>query len=210
MKMRNKIILAGMLKNAVLLLSIMIAGCEDMAISDAKALTSFVIGSATGIINDNTITVTVPYGTDITSLSPLITFTGSAVNPASETAQDFTNPVTYRVTADDGSTRDYTVTVQSEGRSPITINFTPLPHETIDLAADSENSLSRTQDDTLKITAEGSAPVRWFIDGEEQAETGVAITIAAKDYPLGIHHVTALVYKDGIPYSDELTFKVVK
>jgi hypothetical protein len=85
-----------------------------------------------------------------------------------------------------------------------------LPHETVDLAADSENDLSRSQNDTLLITAEGSAPARWFIDGEEQAETGLAIHIAAADHPPGIHHVTALIYKDGIPFSDALTFKVVK
>jgi hypothetical protein len=179
------------------------------ALSDAKAITSFVIGAAAGVISEQNINVTVPYGTDITTLSPVILFTGNAVNPASGTAQNFTDPVTYRVTADDGSTRDYIVTVQSEGRAPISISFTPLPNETVDLTTDSENDLSRTQKDTLRITADGT-PVRWFIDGEEQSETGHTIDIAAIDYPVGIHHVTALVYKNGIPYSDELIFKVIK
>jgi hypothetical protein len=91
----------------------------------------------------------------------------------------------------------------------ITVNFTSLPHETIELAADSKNELSRTQKDILRITVDG-ALARWFIDGEEQAEAENAITIAAVDYPVGIHHVTALVYKDGIPYSDTLTFKVMR
>jgi hypothetical protein len=81
---------------------------------DAKAITSFAVGSAIGEINEQAITVTVPYGTDITSLSPVITFTGSAVSPASGAVQDFTSPVTYRVTAYDGSTADYRVTVQSQ------------------------------------------------------------------------------------------------
>jgi hypothetical protein len=180
------------------------------ALSDAKAITSFAIGSAIGVIGEQDITITVPYGTDVTTLSPDILFTGNMVSPASGTAQDFANPVMYQVSADDGSTRDYVVTVQPEGRSPITINFTPLPHETIDLTADPGNDLSRTQNDTLQITADGSTPVRWFIDGEEQSETGVTINISAADYPLGTHHVAALVYKNGIPYSDELIFKVTK
>jgi hypothetical protein len=179
------------------------------ALSDAKAISSFVIGSTAGEIGEQAITITVPYGTDITSLSPVIKFTGSAVNPASGTAQDFTSPVTYRVTADDGSTRDYVVAVQSEGRSPISISFVSLPYETVDLTADSEKDLSRTQKDTLRITLSG-APARWFIDGEEQSETGSTLNIAAINYPVGIHHVTALVYNDGIPYSDDLIFKVVK
>ncbi|MDR0708385.1 MAG: DUF5018 domain-containing protein [Treponema sp.] len=208
--MKNKIILTGILINAVLLLSILPAGCADAPASGANAITSFTVGSAEGVINGQAITVTVPYGTDITALSPVVLFTGSAVDPASEAAQDFTNPVTYRVTAADGSVRDYVVTVQSEGRAPVTINFTPLPHEAIDLTANSENDLSRTRNDTLRIDADGSTPVRWFINGEEQTETGVTINISAINYPVGIHRVTALVYKDGIPYSDELTFKVVK
>jgi hypothetical protein len=182
------------------------------AMSDAKAIVSFAIGSAAGAIGEDTIAVTVPYGTDRTSLSPVILFDGSAVSPASGAAQDFTSPVSYRVTADDGSVRDYVVTAQPEGQAPITITFTPLPHEIIDLAADSDNDLSRSQKDTLQVIADAAddAPVRWFINGEEQSETSSAITIHAINYPVGTHHVAALAYKDGIPYSDELIFKVVK
>ncbi|MDR2020149.1 MAG: DUF5018 domain-containing protein [Treponema sp.] len=180
------------------------------AVSGEKAITSFTIGSAAGVISGQNITITVPYGTDVSDLSPVILFTGNAVAPASGTAQDFTDPVSYRVTAADGSTRDYVVTVQSAGRGPISISFTSLPYEQhIDLTADSENDLSRTEKDTLRITVAGT-PVRWFIDSEEQSETGNAIEISALDYPVGIHHVTALVYKDEIPYSDELLFKIVK
>jgi hypothetical protein len=191
-------------------LCILFAGCEVSETSSGEnVITSFDIGDVTGKINGQAITVTVPYGTDITSLSPVITFTGSAVSPASGTAQDFTSPVTYRVTADNGSTRDYTVTVQPQGRGSIEITFTSLLYEKIDLTSEPEKDLSRTQKDTLQIAVAG-AFVRWFIDGEEQPETGSTLSIAAIDYPVGIHHVTALVYKDEIPYSDELIFNVVK
>jgi hypothetical protein len=60
---------------------------------------------------NNRITLTLPTGTDVTALAPVITLSDKAtVSPASGAAQDFTNPVTYRVTAEDGTTRDYTVT----------------------------------------------------------------------------------------------------
>jgi hypothetical protein len=194
----------------VLLIIVLLAGCNtggtDRAVSDAKAITSFMIGTSAGVIDEDVITITVPYDTDITALAPVILFTGSAVSPVPGAAQDFSGPVTYRVTADDGSTKDYMVTVQLKGCSPLEIT---LLHKKIDLTADSENDLSRTQKDTLQITADGTM-VRWFIDGEEQSETGITINIAAIHYPVGIHHVTALVYNDGIPYSDELIFKVIK
>jgi len=52
--------------------------------------------------------------TDFTSLSPKITISKNAtISPASGSVQDFSSPITYTVTAEDGSTKDYTVTVQS-------------------------------------------------------------------------------------------------
>jgi hypothetical protein len=56
------------------------------------------------------IAVTV-YGTVVTSLTPTITYTGASIDPALGVARNFTNPVTYIVTAEDGSTATYTVTV---------------------------------------------------------------------------------------------------
>ena len=58
-----------------------------------------------------TIALTVPYGTDVTALVPTITHTGASVSSNTGVAQNFTNPVTYTVTAADASTQAYTVTV---------------------------------------------------------------------------------------------------
>jgi hypothetical protein len=84
--------------------------------ADAKAITafSFATPAAAGTINETakTISVTVPYGTVVTSLTPTITVSsGATVDPASGTAQDFTSPEEYTVTAVDGSIAKYTVTV---------------------------------------------------------------------------------------------------
>ena len=58
------------------------------------------------------INLTVSSDTDVTSLTPTISVSGNAtVSPLSGVAQDFTNPVIYSVTAQDGSTQNYTVTV---------------------------------------------------------------------------------------------------
>lgn len=79
-------------------------------------ITSFVIGDAQGVINEEEITVTVSSGTDVTNLTPSIAIsTGATIEPASGVAQDFTNPVEYVVTSQDGSTtKTYTVTVVAE------------------------------------------------------------------------------------------------
>jgi flagellar basal body-associated protein FliL len=57
-----------------------------------------------------TIALTVPYGTDVKNLtSSIVISPGATVSPASNVSQDFTSPIIYTVTAQDGSTQDYTV-----------------------------------------------------------------------------------------------------
>ena len=61
--------------------------------------------------------LTVPFGTDVTQLVATFTTTGASVKVGSTvqvsgtTANDFTSPVTYTVTAADASTQAYVVTV---------------------------------------------------------------------------------------------------
>jgi ABC-type Fe3+-hydroxamate transport system substrate-binding protein len=85
------------------------------AASSAKAITAFSFANpaATGTITEATLTIaiTVPFRTVVNALVPTITYTGASISPASGVAQDFTNPVTYTVTAADSTTQAYTVTV---------------------------------------------------------------------------------------------------
>ncbi|MFH0974709.1 MAG: hypothetical protein V1874_02880 [Spirochaetota bacterium] len=83
-------------------------------LSSAKDITGFVIDTVSGTIGANTISLTMPEGTDITNLVPAITVSpGASVSPASGAATDFTSPVAYTVTAEDASTKVYTVTVRA-------------------------------------------------------------------------------------------------
>ena len=64
-----------------------------------------------GIIQDNLISVVLPSGADITRLKPSITYKGESISPVNGAVSDFTNVITYTVTADDKSTQSYTVLV---------------------------------------------------------------------------------------------------
>jgi hypothetical protein len=85
----------------------------------AKDITDFrfVAQTAVGVIEGSNISVTVPGGTDVSALAATFTTTGTSVKIGSATQvsgvtfNDFTNPLTYTVTAVDGSTKDYTVRV---------------------------------------------------------------------------------------------------
>ncbi len=62
-----------------------------------------------------TVVLTVPPSQSVTSLAPTFTLSANAsINPASGSTQNFSNPVVYRVTAENGTTfKDYTVSVQT-------------------------------------------------------------------------------------------------
>lgn len=105
-------------------------------LSSQKSITSFGFESLTpsvnGIIDENahSIVLTVPYGTVINALSPTIVVSEKAsVLPASIAPQDFSNPVTYILKAEDGSTVSYIVTVViSPNPNPTpTPDPTPIP-----------------------------------------------------------------------------------
>jgi len=83
-----------------------------------KSILSFVINGVEGEIEEmgRTVSLTMPEGTDVTQLVPTIEVSeGATVSPASGEAQDFTAPVIYTVTAQNGTTAEYTVTVVVEG-----------------------------------------------------------------------------------------------
>ena len=89
----------------------------NVASITSKEITQFSIGNYTGVINLQNISVTVPYGTNLTNLIASFTTSGQSVTVGSTsqvsgtTPNNFTSPVTYTVTAADGSTQNYVVTV---------------------------------------------------------------------------------------------------
>ncbi len=105
------------------------SGCGDSPQppeSSAKEISSFAFLSAhnpglaadiTAPINDATVTVTVPFGTNVTALVATFSTTGTSVavgdiaQVSGRTTNDFTKPVVYRVTAADHTTKDYQVAI---------------------------------------------------------------------------------------------------
>lgn len=96
-------------------------------VSDSKTLLSFSIESpqAAGLVDESTrtVSVTVPYGTDVTKLVAVFltsgskTLVGDIEQTSGSTSNDFTSPVTYRVVALDGTSAEYAVTVTVAAKS---------------------------------------------------------------------------------------------
>ncbi len=88
-------------------------------LSSEKTITEFSLAGVAGTIDETgkTISVSMPYGTDETSLIASFVTTGSSVEVggikqvSGASANSFTSPVTYTVKATDSSTQNYVVTV---------------------------------------------------------------------------------------------------
>jgi hypothetical protein len=125
-------------------------GPEDpkSAPGSEKAITAFSIGGIDGEIEGTTVYVkniplytgqTENTVTDLRSLTPVITHSGESIEPSLNTARNFTAPVTYTVTAEDGSQTVWTIIVKLQPLAP---------------AADIGNYLDKAEDVYAGIAAE--------------------------------------------------------
>jgi len=101
----------------ILTVLITLSSCKKK--SNEKAILEFRFSSpdveATIDERLKSVEATVPYGTDVTDLEPIIVVSDEAtISPNSGESMDFTNPVTYTVTAEDGSLAEYVVVVNVE------------------------------------------------------------------------------------------------
>ncbi|MGI6270428.1 MAG: DUF5018 domain-containing protein [Candidatus Howiella sp.] len=80
--------------------------------SNTKEITAFSFADepVSAVIDEESLTINAFVGesANLASLNPTVTHTGKSITPTG--AQDFSNPVAYTVTAEDGSTKTYTVT----------------------------------------------------------------------------------------------------
>jgi len=100
------------------------------SLSSANLITSFSIDGIEGTISQSARTISLELmETDFSSLTPIIIVSENArLSPDSGVLQDFTNSVIYTVTAEDGSSESYTVTVSS---SIISFTFNESDYEIV-------------------------------------------------------------------------------
>ncbi|MBI3306068.1 Ig-like domain-containing protein [Candidatus Nomurabacteria bacterium] len=142
------------------------ASVEVGEASADKDITSFKFMSlnphVSGTISGTNVTLTVPFGTNVTALVPTIEISAEAtVNPASGASQNFSSPVQYTVTAEDNSTKTYTVTVNVSAQNTPTL-------ESIAITTPA-TKLSYTVGESLDIS--GLVVTGTYSDGSTQVES---------------------------------------
>jgi len=104
---------------------VFLSSCQkEEILSSKKEILSFIFEASknteldrniVGVISGNSITANVPFGTSIVNLIPSIEVSPKAqLNPSGGIGTDFTSPVSFTVTAEDGSTQDFTTGITVE------------------------------------------------------------------------------------------------
>ncbi|ULQ60845.1 cadherin-like beta sandwich domain-containing protein [Brucepastera parasyntrophica] len=177
-------------------------------------------GTLVPAFDANTISYTVSVGNSVAG----ITVTGTKADSTATVGGDSgtaktlavgANTITITVTAEDGTTKDYTVTVTRSGQRGLGITFTGNAAESINLTGEPASAISRTAADAadreIKLTVTGSySGYRWFADGTElTGETGAGLTLDAADLSAGVHRILVIVRTEGgAVYSKEAVFTV--
>ncbi|GHT73587.1 hypothetical protein FACS1894124_2190 [Spirochaetia bacterium] len=98
-----------------------------IAAADEKRIDQFKIEepAVTGTITEGAISVTVPYNTDVTAMKAEAAFAGKSIAPDPELEHDYSSPFQYTVTANDGTSIQYTVTVSIAAITGIQVKTPP-------------------------------------------------------------------------------------
>ena len=157
--------------------------------SSFKAITAFMFPQNISTNIDEglkTIAITMPYGTNVTSLAPTISVSPHAtVSPLSGVALNFTSPKTYTVTAQNSTTQNYTVTVSIAPPSTIatitsatyTVSIVGGGHETI-----TSVPLATGKATFLAALSKGQANQTWNDSGiADPVMTGNTLVVTAQD-----------------------------
>lgn len=110
------------------IVSFIFARANNPAIANANGIGGDLSGNPATEGDVATVTVTYPFNSltedNLKTLKPTILVSeGARISPASGVAQDFTNPVDYTVTAQDGSTKVWTVSVTERSATERSITY---------------------------------------------------------------------------------------
>ncbi|MDR2447637.1 MAG: DUF5018 domain-containing protein [Treponema sp.] len=168
------------------------------------------VGSGTeansGCVSGTAITVTVPYGTAPTGLAPTVAISpGASTEPPAGTVWGSSGSKTYTVTAEDGASRNYTVTVNVE--PAIAVSGIVNPSFSVLTFTGSSFATAGAQI-TITINKDAGSVSAWHIDiSGPTNSTGDAATFNAPTIA-GFYNVTVIVTVDGIDYSGSFALTI--
>jgi Carbohydrate esterase, sialic acid-specific acetylesterase len=170
---KTHVLFTGLTPSATGTLSVQAKSTGELVLNGFQILDTTTVGDIVSFsfpsfgdatISGTSINMMLPFGTNVTNLSPTYTLSpGSTCSRASGSAQNFTSPVHYVVTAADSSTKHFVVTV--------TVNPVPEPVFTLTAPTNWDGrqtiTLQGNVTNAAQITAAGGtlSPATWSTSG---------------------------------------------
>jgi hypothetical protein len=177
-------------------------------LSNENLALSFSIGGVPGTIGGTTITLTVPF--TVTDFTPVTSHSPGASGAFTDTGS-FPGTRTYRVTAENGATRDYTVTVTQKGKAggfTLVDPFTEPDGASLGAAFTLKRGASDgTEEHELTLGVAEATDIKWYVDDRLRGNTQ-SLTLYAGNYGPGYHYVSVEFVKDAKAYDANLVFTV--
>lgn len=108
-------------KNEIQSLTQLSSEKEILKVTFTKADNNSILTDINGNIHSDSIQFIFPSGILLNNLIPTINFTGKSINPSNKTPQNFNNPVSYTITAEDGTTKKYLFTISQHSSDSNTL-----------------------------------------------------------------------------------------
>ncbi|MBR4823870.1 MAG: InlB B-repeat-containing protein, partial [Spirochaetaceae bacterium] len=184
--------------------------------ADNPVLSTNLSGNPQTVNDISTVNVYYVYGSqqpsDLTALKPTIEISaGATVSPASGAAQDFTVPVNYTVTAQDGTTKIYTVTVSQRDATQRSITY-DLLGGSLNAATPVPELFNVEEAVTLPSGGNVTKPNYYFAGWTEQsggtAITGWAANTHTEDVTLRAYWKPAPYVENNIIYANGISVTV--
>jgi len=169
--------------------------------------------------SEKTVKFKVPYGTNLSSLTPTI-IPAPGWTCLTTGAQNFNTPVEYIFT--NGSiSQIYTVNITPDGQGGIIVNPPPaiddeyipgFPVESFTLSRTTAGGNPASLSFSLASTSYSS--IEWWVGDTEKSNEATnnrrTFVVQASAYTIGKHTLTVVVYINGVPYSSSVDFSVVQ
>lgn len=163
--------------------------------SAAAEILSFALPAQLGpeTINSETgeISLNVPTGTSVNSMVPQILISAKAnISPSASTARNFTTPVQYLVTSENGTEKNWTVTVgllNSDQKEIVDFKLSPLQIGNASIGSDGIISVKMPEGVNLNgivpqiLTISGSAGISPAANAPQNFSNNVVYTVTAQD-----------------------------
>jgi outer membrane protein assembly factor BamB len=146
--------------SAIVLLFTLSCKKNKEVLSSDKRIIAFVLraSSNSGLTEDiraeivaDTIKLAIPSVLSLTNLIPDINYIGKSLSPVNNTPENFSNPVTYTVTAADGSTKKYIVVARYLNATKDILSFMFKASYNTGVTQDVNGSIDK---DTIRITVD--------------------------------------------------------